>query len=109
MNRLRIESDLDDATEALAACLFGLIEPRQINSDWVEEVVVHELSHLVFDAAVSNPFAYPPRWLNEGLAVYLSKGFDADDRRQVRGAAGGTLLNAELLASRGRLVHRSTA
>jgi aspartate-semialdehyde dehydrogenase len=27
----------------------------------------------------------------------------------VRGAAGGTLLNAELLASRGRLVHRSTA
>ncbi|MFV2062615.1 MAG: peptidase MA family metallohydrolase, partial [Chloroflexota bacterium] len=68
--------------------LFGLIEPRQIDSDWVEELVVHELSHLVFDEAVRNPYAYPPRWLNEGLAVYLSSGYTAGDRAQVEGAAG---------------------
>ena len=36
------------------------------------ELVAHELTHLVFDEAAHNPYAYPPRWLNEGLAVYLS-------------------------------------
>jgi hypothetical protein len=69
--------------------LFGLIEPRQIDSDWVDELITHELAHLVFHDAVDNPYQYPPRWLNEGLAVYLSKGYDADDRREVEGAAGG--------------------
>lgn len=68
--------------------LFGLIEPRQIRSDWVEELVVHELAHLVFDEAVRNPYQYPPRWLNEGLAVYLAKGYDDGDRGQVQRAAG---------------------
>jgi hypothetical protein len=72
--------------------LFGLIEPRQIGSDWVEELVVHELAHLVFDEAVSNPYQYPPRWLNEGLAVYLAKGYDAGDRGQVEGAAGSSTI-----------------
>ena len=67
--------------------LFGLISPAQISSDWVEELVVHELAHLVFDAAVSSPYAYPPRWLNEGLAVYLSTGYTEGDRVQVEGAA----------------------
>jgi hypothetical protein len=37
-------------------------------------VVPHELVHLVFDTAVKNPYHFPPRWLNEGLAVYLSEG-----------------------------------
>lgn len=76
--------------------LFGLIEPRQIRSDWVEELVVHELTHLVFDEAVANPYQYPPRWLNEGLAVYLSKGYDSGDRGQVEGAANsGTIIPLE--------------
>ena len=69
--------------------LFGLISPRQIDSDWADELITHELAHLVFHEAVDNPYQYPPRWLNEGLAVYLSKGYDDEDRRQVRGAAGG--------------------
>ncbi len=69
--------------------LFGLVEPRQIDSDWADELITHELAHLVFHEAVDNPYQYPPRWLNEGLAVYLSKGFDDGDRRQVQGAAGG--------------------
>jgi hypothetical protein len=69
--------------------LFGLIEPRQIDSDWADELITHELAHLVFHEAVDNPYQYPPRWLNEGLAVYLSKGYDDGDRRQVEGAAGG--------------------
>ena len=69
--------------------LFGLVEPRQIDSDWADELITHELAHLVFHEAVDNPYQYPPRWLNEGLAVYLSKGFDDGDRRQVQAAAGG--------------------
>jgi hypothetical protein len=45
------------------------------------------LIHLVFDTAVQNPYHFPPRWLNEGLAVYLSVGYDAGDRAAVENAA----------------------
>jgi hypothetical protein len=87
--------------------LFGLIEPRQIDSDWVEELVVHELAHLVFDEAVRNPYQYPPRWLNEGLAVYLALGYGSADRAQVEGAAGGgTIIPLEGLG--GQFPTRST-
>jgi hypothetical protein len=73
--------------------LFGLIRPGQIDSPWVEELVRHELTHLVFDDAVDNPYHYPPRWLNEGLAVYLSAGYSSADRAQVEAAArGGTII-----------------
>jgi hypothetical protein len=76
--------------------LFGLIEPSQIGSDWVEELVRHELTHLVFDDAAASGFAYPPRWLNEGVAVHLSRGQDAGDRAQVEAAVrGGTLIPLE--------------
>ena len=79
--------------------LFGLIEPRQVGSDWVAELVVHELAHIVFDEAVANPYGYPPRWLNEGLAVYLATGYGEGDRAQVRSAAGsGSLIPLEGLA-----------
>jgi hypothetical protein len=72
--------------------LFALIGPNGINDPWVSIVVPHELTHLVFDTAVSNPYHFPPRWLNEGLAVYLSQGYDASDRRSVENAAkAGTL------------------
>lgn len=72
--------------------LFALITPAEINDSWVGTVIPHELTHLVFDTAVNNPYHYPPRWLNEGLAVYLSQGYDASDRAQVRDAAGGGTL-----------------
>jgi len=76
--------------------LFGLIEPRQIGSDWVDELVTHELAHLVFHEAVDNPYQYPPRWLNEGLAVYQSGGYSTGDEARVEGAAnGGTIIPLE--------------
>jgi len=79
--------------------LFGLIEPQQVSSDWVQELVGHELTHLVFDEAVDNPYGYPPRWLNEGLAVYLATGYDSGDRAQVEAAArAGTLIPLEGLS-----------
>jgi len=72
--------------------LFALIEPREIDDPWVESVVPHELVHLVFDTAVSNPYHQPPHWLNEGLAVYLSDGYDASYRGGVEAAGRDGLL-----------------
>jgi hypothetical protein len=73
--------------------LFALITPAAITLPWVETVITHELTHLVFDTAVSNPYHYPPRWLNEGLAVYLAQGYGASDRSSVQqAAASGSLM-----------------
>ncbi len=67
--------------------LFALITPDEIDDPWVGVVVPHELVHLVFDTAVSNPYHFPPRWLNEGLATYLSEGYKSRDRQAVEAAA----------------------
>lgn len=73
--------------------MFALIPTSEIDDAWVGIVIPHELTHLVFDTAASNPYHFPPRWLNEGLAVYLSQGYDASDRGAVDGAAsGGSLI-----------------
>lgn len=73
--------------------LFALISPGDIDAGWVGVVVPHELVHLVFDTTVNNPYRFPPRWLNEGLAVYLSQGYDVSDRRRVEDAAAdGSLM-----------------
>ena len=67
--------------------LFADIAPSAIDDPWVDNVVPHELVHLIFDTAVQNPNHFPPRWLNEGLATYLSVGLDAGDRAAVESAA----------------------
>jgi hypothetical protein len=67
--------------------LFAHIAPSSIDDPWVANVVPHELVHLVFDTAVENPYHFPPRWLNEGLATYLSVGYELGDRSAVEGAA----------------------
>ncbi|HTS15861.1 MAG TPA: peptidase MA family metallohydrolase [Candidatus Sulfotelmatobacter sp.] len=73
--------------------LFAEIDPDQIDSSWVEQVIPHELTHLVFDTATHNPDHQPPLWLNEGLAVYESVGFDSDDKATLADAvASGSLL-----------------
>ena len=66
--------------------LFALIEPSAITDAWVGIVIPHELVHLVFGDAVDNPFRAPPRWFNEGLAVYLSQGYVPSDRSAVEQA-----------------------
>jgi hypothetical protein len=73
--------------------LFALISPNEIDDSWVGVVIPHELVHLVFDTAAKNPYHFPPRWLNEGLAVYQSQGYGASDRAEVeRAASSGTLI-----------------
>jgi hypothetical protein len=79
--------------------LFALIEPGQIDDTWVGIVIPHELVHLVFDTAVKNPYRYPPVWLNEGLATWLSEGYNPSDRRRVEAAVrDGTLMPLDALA-----------
>jgi len=72
--------------------LFALITPGEIDDPWVSVVVPHELVHLVFDTAVKNPYHFPPRWLNEGLAVYLSEGYGPLDRAAMDSAVAGASL-----------------
>jgi hypothetical protein len=70
--------------------LFALITPDELS--YARTVVPHELTHVVFDDATSNPYHAPPRWLNEGLAVYLSEGFVSSDRSLVSDAAASKTL-----------------
>ena len=55
--------------------MFALISPNDIDATRVRVVVPHELTHLVFDTTVKNPYHFPAHWLDEGLAVYLSEGY----------------------------------
>jgi hypothetical protein len=73
--------------------LFGLISPDEIDDQWVGIVIPHELTHLVFDTAADNPYHFWPKWLDEGVASYLSQGYAPTDRGAVRDAArDGTLI-----------------
>lgn len=59
------------------------------NDDRTESdvTVAHELTHLVFNEATFNRYHEPPRWLNEGVAVYLSEGYSSYFRGLVEVAA----------------------
>ena len=79
--------------------LFALITPADIGASWVESVVPHELTHVVFATAVDNPYHDPPHWLNEGLAVYLADGYDDGNRSLVKqAAADGSIIPLDGLA-----------
>jgi hypothetical protein len=69
------------------------IAPNEIDAGWVDHVIPHELTHVVFDTAVSNPYHAAPGWLNEGISEYQSIGYDASYRATVQdGASSGTLI-----------------
>jgi hypothetical protein len=71
--------------------LFALIAPDELG--YASSVVPHELTHVVFDDVTKNPYHFPPHWLNEGIAVYVSQGFVSSDKQLVSDAAsGGTLM-----------------
>jgi hypothetical protein len=72
--------------DASIRTLFALIPPSQIDDAWVGIVIPHELTHLVIDTAAGNPYHFLPRWLNEGIAVDQSQGYDASDRGLVANA-----------------------
>ena len=79
--------------DAQIRTLFALITPDEISASWVGVVIPHELTHLVFNTAIDNPYHAPSRWLNEGLAVYLSEGYTPSWRAAVSAAvkSGGVI------------------
>lgn len=79
--------------------LFTLLTPGEVNDPWAEILITHELTHLVFNTAVDNPYRDPPVWLNEGLAVYQSEGYGGGDQARVnRAVDDGTLIPLSALA-----------
>jgi hypothetical protein len=67
--------------------MFALIGPNDVSDAEVVRTVPHELTHLVFSRAIRNPYHSPPRWLDEGVAEYLSAGFTPSYRAAVEAAA----------------------
>ncbi|MCI0346475.1 MAG: hypothetical protein L0221_13685 [Chloroflexi bacterium] len=72
--------------------MLAQIDPGDLNQSWIRTVIPHELMHIVFATAVENPYHGPPKWLNEGLAVYQSEGYRSDRRGDVEAAASNDTL-----------------
>lgn len=59
---------------------------------WMQDVIPHEISHLVFHHATADALANPPSWFDEGLAQYHEPGeFDQHERLKRAGDAGELL------------------
>jgi len=81
--------------------MFVLIEPHEIGDDYVDLLVAHELTHLVFNTATENVYRHAPHWLNEGIAVYLSEGMSVRWQAALAdGVARDALIPLDGLSSR---------
>ncbi|HUR16599.1 MAG TPA: peptidase MA family metallohydrolase, partial [Candidatus Limnocylindrales bacterium] len=69
------------------------------NDDRTESdvTIAHELTHLVFNEATFNQYHEPSRWLNEGVAVYLSEGYS----NSFRGVVEVSALTGQLIPLQG--------
>jgi len=69
---------------------FAVVAPG--DTTYAADVMPHEPTHIVFSDAASNPYHEPPRWLNEGLAQWVSQGYDSSSRSLVgQGSQDGTM------------------
>jgi hypothetical protein len=88
-----LQENVGGQAQPATRTLFANIGSTNIDDPWVSTVVPHELTHIVFASATANPYHQPTHWLNEGLAVYLSAGYDDAARSDVRTAvADGSLM-----------------
>jgi hypothetical protein len=63
------------------------------SSSYLETTMTHEVTHVVFEDATTNPFHEPAKWFNEGLAVWSEEQSAGGHDGSVRSAAdAGTLL-----------------
>jgi hypothetical protein len=56
---------------------------------YLEQAIVHEVTHIVFNDATENPFHEPARWLNEGFATWSETRSDDGERSIVESEAAG--------------------
>lgn len=66
--------------------LFAEFTPDILDNPWVGVTITHELTHQVIADATDNPYRSPPRWLNEGTAVYESEGNTASYQARLASA-----------------------
>lgn len=84
---------------------------------YMEPLLIHEVTHIVFDDATDNPYHGPARWLDEGLAVWAETQEAADERAIVEAAAqDGELMAFDAIAeqfpiedARARLAYAQSA
>ncbi|UCC77271.1 MAG: hypothetical protein JSW37_02610 [Anaerolineales bacterium] len=70
-----------------ASVIVGYAEPGGSSLNWaVEQVIPHEISHVLFFQATFHPHSFPPRWLNEGLAILNEARSHSEDMALVRQA-----------------------
>ena len=58
--------------------------------DYLEQAMIHEVTHVVFHDATDNPFHEPARWLNEGIATWSETRSDDGERGALLSYAQGT-------------------
>jgi hypothetical protein len=87
-NRENIAGQANPAIDTM----FVHVPSDQSAGAFAGEVIRHELTHLVFDEATENQYHAPPRWLDEGVAVYLSVGYTSYYRAPVDSAVADRTL-----------------
>jgi hypothetical protein len=60
-------------------------------ADYLDTVVTHEVTHVVFHDATANPYHEPARWLNEGVATWSERLNANQERATVRADASDGL------------------
>jgi hypothetical protein len=69
--------------------IFMWNSPEAGSQDYLETVMIHEITHIVFHDATDNPFHEPARWLNEGIATWSETQEASGERAIVEAEAAG--------------------
>lgn len=101
--------DMRDATlyepswtggRAYAAENIVIMGVSRSDTDWDEDMVVHELTHVLVGHLTFSCLGDVPTWLNEGLAVYSEGGLDIYSQQQLEDAIqSDTLLTIRSLSA----------
>jgi hypothetical protein len=67
------------------------------SADYLDTVVRHEVTHVVFNDATANPYHEPARWLNEGIATWSEQRNANQERATVRSSVSGGLFAFDAL------------
>jgi uncharacterized protein YndB with AHSA1/START domain len=67
------------------------------SQDYLETVMIHEITHIVFHDATDNPFHEPARWLNEGFATWSESQEASEERAIVEQEAGDGLFSFDAI------------